>query len=216
MAIPGMAGAAWLVGSAFAEIADRIRLGRIPLAHSLSRAAALPRAAWGSALAHAGVGVMIAGMTGTALWTQEQTLTMAPGDSVGLAGYQIHLDSVGPVKGPNYDAERGTFSITRDGKPVAVLTPEHRVFHPQEQPVTSIGIRTDFLADLYVVIGQADPVRPGAYVTRLYHHPLVPWIWVGAVVMVLGGLMSLSDRRLRIGAPVRRAARLPLSSVSAE
>ena len=215
LAVPAMAGAAWLVGSAFSEIAERIRLGQIPLAHSFARAAALPRSAWGTMLAHAGVGVMIAGMTGTALWTVERIQAMAPGESVELAGYQVRLDNVGPVKGPNYEAERGTFTVTRDGRTVATLTPEHRTVHPQEQAVTNIGIHTDFLADIYAVIGEPDPGRPGAYVTRLYHHPLVPWIWVGAVIMVLGGVLSLSDRRLRVGVPTRRTASLP-GAVSAE
>jgi len=216
LAVPAMAGAAWLVGSAITEVADRIKLGRVPFSHSLARAGALPRAAWGTMLAHAGLGVMIAGMTGTALWTQERIQAMAPGDSVELAGYQVHLDSVGPVQGPDYDAERGTFTISRNSRPVAVLTPERRIFHPQEQAVTSIGIRTDFFADIYAVIGEPDPARPGAYVTRLYHHPLVPWIWVGAVVMVFGGLVSLSDRRLRIGAPVRRPVGISGATASAE
>jgi cytochrome c-type biogenesis protein CcmF len=215
LAVPGMAGAAWLVGSALSEIAERIRLGQIPFAHSLTRAAALPRSAWGTMLAHAGVGVMIAGMTGTALWTVERIQAMAPGESVELAGYQVRLDSVGPVKGPNYEAERATFTVTRDGRTVATLTPEHRTVHPQEQAVTNIGIHTDFLADIYAVIGEPDPGRPGAYVTRLYHHPLVPWIWVGAVIMVLGGVLSLSDRRLRVGAPNRRTVGLT-GAVSAE
>jgi cytochrome c-type biogenesis protein CcmF len=154
-------------------------------------------------------------MTGTALWTEQRIQAMRPGDSVELAGYQVRLDNVGPVKGPNYDADRATFTVTRDGKPVAILTPERRVVHPQDQSVTNIGIRTNFFADIYAVIGEPDPGRPGAYVTRLYHHPLVPWIWIGAVVMVGGGLLSLSDRRLRIGAPLRRAVSLP-AAASAE
>jgi cytochrome c-type biogenesis protein CcmF len=215
LAVPGMAGAAWLIGSAIAEVADRVRLFKIPLGHSLARAAALPRAAWGMTLAHAGLGVAIAGMTGTALWTEERIQAMAPGDSIALAGYQVRLDGVGPVQGPNYDALRATFTVTRDGKFVAVLTPERRIVHPQDQAVTNIGIRTNFLADIYAVIGEPDPGSPGAYVTRLYHHPLVPWIWVGAVVMVAGGALSLSDRRLRIGAPARRL-KLPAATASAE
>jgi cytochrome c-type biogenesis protein CcmF len=215
MAVPAMAGAAWLVGSAIAEIAGRIRLGQVPLGNSFSRAVALPRAAWGMTLAHAGLGIAIAGMTGTSLWTVERIQAMRPGDSVELAGYQVRLDSVGPVKGPNYDADRATFTVTRDGQYFATLTPERRTVHPQDQSVTNIGIRTDFMADIYVVIGEPDPGEPGAYVTRLYHHPLVPWIWFGAVVMVFGGLVSLSDRRLRVGAPSRRLASLP-AAVSAE
>jgi cytochrome c-type biogenesis protein CcmF len=210
-----MAGAAWLVCSVIAEIAGRVRLGQVPLGNSLARAAALPRAAWGMTLAHAGLGIAIAGMAGTALWTQERILAMHPGDNVEIAGYDIRFDGVAPVTGPNYDAERATLTVTRDGHPFATLTPERRIVHPQNQAVTNIGIRTDFMADLYAVLGEPDPAKPGAYVMRLYHHPLVPWIWFGAVVMVLGGVVSLSDRRLRIGAPVRRAATLP-GAVSAE
>jgi cytochrome c-type biogenesis protein CcmF len=215
LAVPAMAGAAWLVGTALAEVAERIRLGRVPLSYSIARAASLPRAAWGMTLAHAGLGIAIAGMTGTALWTEQSIQAMRPGDTVQLAGYAVKLDSVTPVKGPNYDADRATLTVTRNGKPVAVLTPERRTVHPQDQSVTNIGIRTNFFADIYAVIGEPDPGQPGAYVTRLYHHPLVPWIWIGAVVMVIGGLLSLSDRRLRIGAPARRPTVIP-SAVSAE
>ena len=209
LAIPALICAIWLVGSSIAEVADRIRLFAIPLGHSAARAAALPRAAWGMTLAHAGLGVMVAGMTGTALWTEERIQAMAPGDSVELAGYQVQLKSVGPVQGPNYDAERATFIVTDKGQYVATLAAERRTVHPQEQAVTNIGIRTNFFADIYAAVGEPDPGKPGAYVTRLYHHPLVPWIWVGAVIMVLGGIVSLTDRRLRIGAPIRRLANVP-------
>ena len=216
LAIPAFIGAVWLVGSALAELADRIKLFAVPFSHSMARAAALPRAAWGMTLANAGLGVMVAGMTGTALWTQERIQAMAPGDSVELAGYQVRLESVAPVQGPNYEAMRGSFSVLdKSGTLIATLTPERRIVHPQEQAVTNIGIRTNFFADIYGVIGEPDPARPGAYVTRLYHHPLVPWIWVGAVIMVLGGVTSLTDRRLRVGAPSRRPMNLP-DAVSAE
>jgi cytochrome c-type biogenesis protein CcmF len=216
LAIPALIGAVWLVGSSITEVAERVKLGQVPLSHSAARAAALPRSAWGTALAHAGLGVMIAGMTGTALWTQERIQAMAPGDTVELAGYQVRLDGVGPVKGPNYDAQRASFTVTDSGKLVAVLRPERRIVHPQEQAVTNIGIRTNFFADIYAVIGEPDPARPGAYVTRLYDHPLVPWIWVGAVIMVLGGIVSLTDRRLRVGAPSRRSIGLTDAALTAE
>ena len=88
--------------------------------------------------------------------------------------------------------------------------------HPQEQAVTNIGIRTNFFADIYAAVGEPDPAKPGAYVTRLYHHPLVPWIWVGAVIMVFGGIVSLTDRRLRVGAPNRRPVSLPDAALTAE
>jgi cytochrome c-type biogenesis protein CcmF len=216
LAIPAFIAGIWLFGSAIAELADRVKLAQIPFGHSLARAAALPRSAWGMTLAHAGIGIMVAGMTGTALWTEEHIQAMAPGESIALAGYQVRLDSVGPIQGPNYDAERATFTVTYHGREVAVLRPEHRIVHPQDQAVTNIGIHTDFLADIYAVVGEPDPARPGAYVTRLYHHPLVPWIWVGAVIMVLGGVLSLTDRRLRVGAPTRKAMSLPDAALTAE
>jgi cytochrome c-type biogenesis protein CcmF len=216
LAIPALAGAVWLVGSAIAEILGRIRFGQVPLGHSWARAKALPRAAWGMTLAHAGLGVMIAGMTGTALWTSEAIQAMKPGQSVNLAGYEMRFDSIQPVKGPNYDAQRATFSAIRDGRVVAVLTPERRVVYPQEQAVTNIGIRTNFFADIYAVIGEPDPAQPGTWITRLYYHPLVPWIWFGAVIMVFGGLVSLTDRRLRVGAPVRQASFAGGAAQSAE
>ena len=205
MAVIGMAAGAWLLFSALADFAERIRLGRLPLSQSMSRAVTLPRAAWGMTLAHAGLGIAVAGMTGTSLWTVERIQAMKPGDAVALSGYEVKLEGVSPVAGPNYDADRATFTVTRDGKAVAVLTPERRTFRPQGQPTTNIGIRTDFVSDIYAVIGEPDPGQAGAYVTRLYYHPLVPWIWIGSIVMVLGGLVSLSDRRLRIGAPVKRS-----------
>jgi cytochrome c-type biogenesis protein CcmF len=134
---------------------------------------------------------------------------MTPGESIDLAGYQIQLQSVGPVQGPNYDAERATFIVSDKGRYVATLAAERRTVHPQEQAVTNIGIRTNFFADIYAAVGDPDPAKPGSYITRIYYHPLVPWIWVGAVVMVLGGLVSLTDRRLRIGAPMRKMANIP-------
>ena len=154
LAIPAFIGAVWLVGSALAELADRIKLFAVPFSHSMARAAVLPRAAWGMTLAHAGLGVMVAGMTGTALWTQERIQAMAPGDSVELAGYQVRLESVAPVQGPNYEAMRGSFSVLdKSGTLIATLTPERRIVHPQEQAVTNIGIRTNFFADFL----QKDP-----------------------------------------------------------
>jgi cytochrome c-type biogenesis protein CcmF len=216
LAIPALICGLWLVSSSIAEVAERVRLFAIPLSHSFARAVALPRSAWGMVLAHAGLGVVVIGMTGTALWTEERIQAMAPGDSVELAGYQIQLQSVGPVKGPNYDAERATFVVTDHGKLVDTLAAERRTVHPQEQAVTNIGIRTNFFADIYAAVGEPDPAKPGSYVTRLYHHPLVPWIWVGAVIMVLGGLMSLTDRRLRVGAPNRRPMGLSDAALTAE
>jgi cytochrome c-type biogenesis protein CcmF len=94
--------------------------------------------------------------------------------------------------------------VTRDGEFVADLYPERRQYFVQPMPTTEAAIRSGFLADLYAVIGE--PNGNGGWTVRVYHEPLVPWIWFGALVMVLGGLTSLSDRRYRVGAPVKAAA----------
>jgi len=129
---------------------------------------------------------------------------MHPGDSVSVAGYDYRLDGVESAEGPNYEAQRAHFTVTRDQRPVAVLAPEKRVYPVSRMPTTEAAIHTTWLADLYVALG--DPDGSGGWSTRIYYNPLVPWIWLGAVVMALGGAVSLSDRRHRIGAPARRGA----------
>jgi cytochrome c-type biogenesis protein CcmF len=201
-ALLGVALGAWAFFAAWVELAERARLFRIPLADSLARLGGLPRAAWGTALAHAGLGIAIIGMTGTSAWTQEKVQMLQPGQSAEIAGYRVTLERVDERQGPNYTAQTGTVTATRGGQTLT-LYPEQRVYPVTGMPTTEAAIHTTWLSDLYVVLGEK---REEGWVTRLYHHPLVPWIWVGAVIIVLGGLTSLSDRRLRIGVPVRRAA----------
>jgi cytochrome c-type biogenesis protein CcmF len=207
-----MTAAVWLVASVLTEAAGRIRLGAIPFGQSLARAAGLPRSTWGMTLAHLGLAGVIAGAAGAALWTSEDILTMTPGQTVALAGYDITFDGVSNLRGPNYNAVRGTFRATRGGTPVTTLVAERRRYVVGGQETTEAAIYTMASGDLYAVIGEAQP--NGGHVVRLYFKPLVMWIWTGAAVMVLGGLMSLSDRRLRIGAPVRRRA--PAGAAPAE
>jgi cytochrome c-type biogenesis protein CcmF len=155
-------------------------------------------------LAHAGLAVAVLGMTGSAVWKEEAIRTMRPGDTLSLAGYDYRFDGVADAAGPNYTAARGTFTVTRDGAPVVTLHPEKRVYPVQGMPTTEAAIHTTGLADLYAVIDSPDAA--GAVAVHIYHQPLVPWIWAGALLMVGGGLVSLSDRRLRVGAPARRRA----------
>jgi cytochrome c-type biogenesis protein CcmF len=172
----------------------------------------MPRAAYGMTLAHLGVGVLVVGVTASA-WQVERVETMRPGDSIDVAGYSFRFEGTQPRVGPNYTAERGRFTVTRDGVPVTIMQPEKRFYPVQRMPITDAAIHTNGFADLYAVISDAVG-SDGAWVVRLYYNPLVPWIWFGAVIMAFGGLVSLSDRRLRIGAPVRRAA-VPAASVRA-
>jgi cytochrome c-type biogenesis protein CcmF len=133
---------------------------------------------------------------------------MKPGDSVRFAGFEISLKQVQPLNGPNYVAERATLAVTSDGGPYTTLTPERRLFTLQQRQVAETSIHTNLLRDLYATLGEGDAAK--GWVIRLYYNPLAPWIWLGAALCALGGFVSLSDRRLRIGAPKRsRAAAQP-------
>jgi cytochrome c-type biogenesis protein CcmF len=197
----GLALAAWLFAATIAEAAERVRVRDGPLASVWRRARHLPRAAWGMTLAHAGMAVVIAGIAGSSAWTEERIVSAHPGQSFELAGYRVAFDAVNPVSGPDYAAIRADMRLLRDGREIAALHPERRTF--ANGTATHVAIRTNLLADVYAVIGEPD--GKGGYLLRLYYNPLVPWIWLGAVFMALGGLVSLSDRRHRIGVPLRRA-----------
>jgi len=199
----GLGLAAWLFVGTLVELVGRVKLGRVSVSESLHRLASLPRAAWGMTLAHAGLAVAIAGMAGAAVWKVESIQVMAPGETVTVSGYDYTFRGARRVQGPNYEAIRGTFTVSRNGRPFVSLEPEKRFYGVEGQQTTEAAIRTTVLGDLYAVIG--DPSgTDGAHVTRIYFNPLVAWIWAGLTIMVIGGAVSLSDRRLRIGAPARR------------
>jgi cytochrome c-type biogenesis protein CcmF len=179
-----------------------VRLFAEPLPAVLRRALHLPRATWGMIFAHAGMAVTIAGITGSTAWTEERIVSARPGQSFELAGYTIALDAVHEVSGPDYTATRADMRLLRGGREVAAMHPEKRFYKVENGTATGVAIHTNLLADVYAVIG--DPDGTGAHVLRLYHNPLVPWIWLGAAAMALGGIVSLTDRRHRIGAPARR------------
>ncbi len=202
----GLGLAAWLIAGVAVEIADRVKLFRTPLGESWRRVRRTPRSAWGMSLAHAGLAVAVAGIVASQAWRTEGLQLLGPGESVDVAGYTFTFRGVREVPGPNYSAQRGEFVVTRDGRPVARMFPEKRLYPVQQMPTTEAAIHTTWLADLYVVLDE--PNDDGAWSTRIFHNPLVPWIWFGAVVMVIGGAVSLSDRRYRVGAPVRRARRV--------
>ncbi|MBL6928680.1 MAG: heme lyase CcmF/NrfE family subunit [Rhodospirillales bacterium] len=205
LAVLGMGLAVWLVAGAFVEMASRIHLFRAPVVESLRRLRRIPRATWGMTIAHLGLGILIAGVTGSSAWKVESIQTMTPGQTIDVSGYEFRFEGASGVGGPNYTATRGRFVVSRDGTRVAVLKPEKRVYPVQGRPTTEAAIKTTFLGDIYAVIGEPEG-NAGGYVTRLYFNPLVPWIWAGILIMVVGGLFSLSDRRLRVGAPSRREA----------
>jgi cytochrome c-type biogenesis protein CcmF len=198
----GFAAAAWLILGAFAEVVERTRLFRIGFGSVRTRLAAQPMSVWGSAVAHAGMGVTVAGIAGMSL-AASTIVAVHPGQSVQLAGYDWTLLALRDEQGPNYTARVADIRVSRDGQDVAMFHPSRRLFTVQRTTVTDTAIDTNGIRDLYAVLGEE---RDGAAVLRLHVNPLAPWIWFGALVMAAGGALSLADRRLRIGAPARRSA----------
>ncbi|WP_342642856.1 heme lyase CcmF/NrfE family subunit [Rhodoligotrophos ferricapiens] len=205
----GVALGFWLIAGAVAELAYRSRVGEVPLATAIRRLVGLPRLAFGTALAHAGVGVVVLGVVGVTAWQQEEVLVMTPGQVVNMAGATITFRGVGPVQGPNWRDEQGRFVVSAAGREVTVLTPAKRTFEPSGQTTSEVGIYPFWSGDLYIAMGDGQEAGgQQARVVRLYFNPLVPLIWIGAGLMFLGGALSLSDRRYRIGAPSRGRAKL--------
>jgi cytochrome c-type biogenesis protein CcmF len=217
LAIGAMALAVWVVAGSLVELANRIQLLRAPLAYSWQRARGLPRSAYSMTLAHVGIGVFVAGVTASSAWQSEAILVMKAGDATEVAGYRFALTGIAEYQGPNYAARRATFEVTRGGAAVATLEPEKRFYPVERQATTEAGIATSFLGDLYVVLG--DPAdgaaaASGAHVVRIYYNPLVIWIWAGVAIMGMAGLLSLSDRRHRVGAPAPARARLAATAAA--
>ena len=202
LAALGLSLAAWLIAGAFAELADRTQVFRVSPEASWRRFRSMPRAGLGMILAHGGLGVVVAGIVAMSSWRTEQIAVMQPGQAVAIGSYSVLFEGVTQIDGPNYRAEQGTFVVSRDGREVGRLQPEKRFYPVQGQATTEAAIRTTGFGDLYVVLGQDQ--GGGSRTVRIFHNPLAPWLWAGAVIMVLGGLVSLTDRRYRLGVPGRR------------
>jgi cytochrome c-type biogenesis protein CcmF len=205
----GLGLAAWLLVGTLTELFHRLWPTRVVLPELLQRAWIIPRAFYGMTMAHAGLAIVIIGVVGSTAWKTEKIQVMHLGDTVDVSGYQLTLKGVEEhVQGPNYIAVRATFTASKNGNFIAELKPEKRLYDMPPRPTTNAAIHTNFLGDLYVVIG--DPGAAGGYVTRLYYNPLVPWIFIGAGIMAVGGIVSLTDRRYRIGVPHRKSAVTPV------
>jgi cytochrome c-type biogenesis protein CcmF len=208
-----MALGVWVIAGAISELLFRVRAGNADSAEVFRRLRNLPRSVYGTTLAHAGVGVMVIGITATSAWQSEAILTMKPGETASIAGYELTFKGVAPSNGPNYREVIGVMSVTRGGQPVVDLAPSKRQYTAPPQATSEAGIHVALLGDLYVVLG--DQGAEGAWAVRLYFNPLVRLIWLGSIIMFIGGGMSLSDRRLRVGAP-RRSRRRGPAAVPAE
>lgn len=215
LSVLGTGLSAWLVVGTLTEVAVRIKLFKTDLGSSLRRLVNIPRSSWGMTCAHAGLGIAIAGMIGSTVWRQESIQVMVPDQSVELAGYTYTFRGVRELKGPNYVAQVGAVEVTQDGKRYTVMYPENRIYPVQGRPTTEAAIQTTFLADLYVALGNKEENGDG-YVVRIFHNPLVLWLWLGTGFLVLGSIISLTDRRHRIGAPAKAKVRAVTEPAPAE
>jgi len=191
--------AVFVIAGALSDLAERVGLFRLPLASSASRAMGLPRSVWGTAFAHAGIGVALIGIVCETTWNSEYIGTMRPGDAISVAGYQMTLEGLIQQQGPNYRELVAPFTVRLDGERLAVMTPSKRTFTTRGMSTTEAALLTRGVSQLYISLG--DPTADGGITARIYHKPLVLLIWFGPVLMAFGGLLSLSDRRLRVGAP---------------
>ncbi len=199
----------WVFAASITSIRERLTTGA---GLDWSKLRQQPRGYWGMIAAHVGVGVFIVGVTTVKGYEVERDVRMEVGDTVEVGGYTFKFEGVNDVAGPNYSAARGTVAVIRDGKPVRKLYPEKRHYPVQQSTMTEADIDTGILGDLYVSLGE--PVGGGAWSVRVYSKPFITWIWGGCVLMALGGLLALTDRRYRLRAP-RGAAIAPASTATA-
>ncbi|WP_427307086.1 heme lyase CcmF/NrfE family subunit [Cupriavidus sp. H39] len=202
----GLLLAAWCVLSAVASLAARLRQ---PQGRRLAALRQFTPSYWGMLLAHAGVGIFIAGVTLVSGQESLRELPMRAGDSVSVGGYDFRFAGVSQAGGPNYDALRGTLVASRDGKRVALLHPERRIYRSQDMPTTEAAIDSGLTRDLYVALGEN--VDGSAWAVRIHVKPFVDWIWGGCVLMALGGLLAVCDKRYRL----RRRAANPATAPAA-
>jgi cytochrome c-type biogenesis protein CcmF len=198
--------AAWVIAATLAHVMQRVR--KTAQGSAFTRFLAQPRSWHGMVVAHLGIAVFIIGVTMVKGYEAEQDLRMIPGQSVVLHGHEFTFRGVHEVPGPNYVAVQGEFEVRREGTTAieAVMHPEKRVYQASGQTMTEADIDTGLLRDLYVSLGE--PVGDGAWGVRVYYKPFVDWIWGGCLVMAIGGLLALSDRRYRLRKAVAAAAGL--------
>jgi cytochrome c-type biogenesis protein CcmF len=192
--------ALYLLAGAATDLIERTGLLKVPVRTALARAGGLPRSAWGTAFAHAGLAVTLLGIIGETQWGAERIAEVKPGQVISIRRYDFQFDGLINRQGPNYHELAAHFTVRHAGDFVGVMEPSKRSFPSRGTDTSEAALMTRGFAQLYLSLG--DPAPDGSIAVRLYYKPLVLLIWLGAVVMAMGGALSLSDRRLRVGAPM--------------
>jgi cytochrome c-type biogenesis protein CcmF len=199
--------AAWAILSTAQYLKDRLEKNK--------GQKGLSAGVYGMVMAHMGIGVFVIGVALSSAFSVERDIHMKPGEDVDINGYIFHLDSVTPARGPNYNTFMGQVTVTKDGEQVAVLNPEKRTYFVQTMPMTEASIDSGLFRDLYVAL--ADQRQGGGWDLRVYHKPFQVWIWLGPLMMALGGVLAAIDRRYRTSAQriVRARAKKPSGMIDA-
>jgi len=195
----GVGLALFVMLGALTDLVERTGLFRLPLATVRQRAAGMPRSVWGTAIAHFGVAVSMLGIICAGTWGTERIAVVKSTQTVSLSGYDLSFDGLVQRPGPNYNALVAKFTVRSGGVPVGTMEPSKRSFSARGMTTNEAALMSRGLGQLYLSIGDSN--NDGSIAIRLYYKPMVLLIWIGAVVMMLGGALSLSDRRLRVGAP---------------
>jgi cytochrome c-type biogenesis protein CcmF len=191
--------AIFVMAGAVADLVERTNLLRQPLSGSMQRARGLPRSVLGTMLAHFGVGLTLLGIVSETNYGTERIAALTPGQTISIRGYDLTFDGLVPRQGSNYSELVGKFTVRRGGQVIGLMEPAKRTFIARGTTTTEAALMTRGVSQLYLSLG--DPNADGSIAVRLYHKPLVLLIWIGALVMFAGGALSLTDRRLRVGAP---------------
>jgi cytochrome c-type biogenesis protein CcmF len=211
----GVGVAVFVMVGAVIDIAERTLILRVPFRAALQRALGLPRSAWGTAFAHFGIGVTLLGIVSVTAWGVERIVEVKPGEVLDISHYRVAFIGLFDRPGPNYHDVVGRFTIRRaSGEFLGNMEPSRRTFTARNEVTTEAALMTRGFSQLYLSLG--DPGKDGAAAVRLYYKPLVLMIWLGAGFMFVGGGLSLSDRRLRVGAPRPAKYRLATAAQPAE
>ena len=200
MAPIGLGLAGWVILGTLTDLIVRTRMLQLGFIAGLIRLCKLPRADWGKAFAHIGLGLTIFGIAAITAWETEDIRIAKVGERFEVSGYTFQFDDIKKINGKNYTADVGNISVFFDGRLVATLKPEKRFYPVQRMPTTEAGINSTLTRDLYIALGDA---QGDGWTIRTYVKPFAVWIWIGCMVMAMGGILSMSDRRLRIASTSR-------------
>ncbi len=214
LAVFGLAAGFFIVFGALADLWYRAGFNKVSASVAFRRLAGLPRSAFGTALAHLGFGVTVLGIVAVTTFETETVSEMKSGMTVEAGGYTVTFDRMMAAKGPNFTEDRAHFTLGKGGVAMGEVWSSKRLYTARRMPTTEAGIRSFGTSQLYVSLG--DPMADGGIVVRVWWKPFILCIWIGALIMMVGGFVSLSDRRLRVGAPTRRTKPVKVALEAAE